>query len=154
MKPHEFLNSIKILQCVNSVPDHGNPLQAYVGAFFNLFILRCCPHRSCTTECTCFVCVCLISIPLTQEELVARTLLFLPTLIPVLPLGPARWTTNLTRYSSLMAQHRARSLRQHAARITCASVYESNKLSSCSLCFIQFVTIEKKLAHLLAMKLI
>lgn len=69
----------------------------------------------------------LICIPLTLEELDARTLLFLPTLIPALPSGPVRWTTNQTRYSSLMDRHRAQSPRRSAVGITCTGVYESNK---------------------------
>lgn len=103
----------------------------------------------CAYEC---VCVCaskwgLISIPLTLEELAARTLLFLPTLIPALPSGPVRWTTNRTRYSLLMDRHRAQSLRRGSAGITCLGVYQSNiristipTFSALLRCFNQFLT--------------
>lgn len=72
----------------------------------------------------------LISIPLTLGELAARTPLFLPTLIPALLSGPVRWTTNHTRYSSLMDRRRAQSLRQSAVRITCTREYRTPTRSS------------------------
>lgn len=58
-----------------------------------------------------------ISIPLTLEELAARTLLFLPALIPALSSGPRDWTTNHTPYSLLMERPEAQSLGQTSVAV-------------------------------------